>query len=649
MRVGAKLAVLSVLILLSASIANSTQYTTGVALTAQIKKKPYDIMLSTNNLVIKMLPGAFDYRDFNITAYDGNTPTEVSFNFTDNLSKFFQLPMQNDTFSTNNTHFYTMNFTSYYYNSSYFNSTTNTTQTNYSSDNLVNLSVGNYTGMFNATVLDSGVSNYTNITFEVMNDSIGRVLVNVTDDSGQPVPDALVVVYYNLSVSEVGYTDSNGYYYTHFYDYKSYLLFSIQKTGYNLRGYSMSVTNPLNVLNSQLVGNPRLQWAYQTLTLSLPIYRTVGITIGLSDTGTSKETNVFINSSKSGIFTMLSKNPIPEIAAGQTFNVSLSILPKQQGIYSFYLSAKGNTGTIVSMLVNLLVGITTGGSTSTGTMLPTQGSSESNSTIPKSSSVQISISADGMSYVLPEGSALSANQSSQQNLMIIKKDFSKHFVITITNTGQSPIVNLGLTIDPKTDLNSVVYPQKYDLLNPGDSKNFVATLTGVSASQSDSTTIRVTANGFSALRTLNYAVIDQNVTLSDLSNQLSNYNITMSDLQAQVNSMSISGSDYSYLKSYISLINSKISTAQAALSAGDINSTTAMINDISSDMNILTSRISKLSNSKPDVMQMVFTAAAAIFLLILVLAAFKKRNKIGEYYSIVRRRLFMWWTLKKLR
>ena len=85
--------------------------------------------------------------------------------------------------------------------------TTNTTD-----DELINLSIGNYTGFLNVTVLESGISNYTNITLEILNDSIGRVLVNVTDDAGQPIYYAKVIVYYNLTVTERGYTDENGTY-----------------------------------------------------------------------------------------------------------------------------------------------------------------------------------------------------------------------------------------------------------------------------------------------------------------------------------------------------------------------------------------------------------------------------------------------------
>ena len=122
--------------LLLFNVAVGIDYSANVPLTTVILKKPYDILLGYDELLIKMLPGTSDYRRFNISAYEGNKKTNVVFNFTDNITEICNLSRWVDSFSINETHYYTL-----YINSFYVEDYNNT---NSSDDTVFNFSLGDY-------------------------------------------------------------------------------------------------------------------------------------------------------------------------------------------------------------------------------------------------------------------------------------------------------------------------------------------------------------------------------------------------------------------------------------------------------------------------------------------------------------------------
>jgi hypothetical protein len=156
-----------------------------------------------------------------------------------------------------------------------------------------------------------------------------------------------------MSVTERGLTDDNGYYYTHFYDYEDYILVSIRKMGYILKGYSVKISQPLHVLEPVLKGSAKIEWVQSALGLDMSELQSASVQVALVNAGTATERDISISFNGTG-FDIMSDYFYDELPAGQIINVSLYVFPRYIGIYGGYLTASGLRSSD-SMLLSLLV------------------------------------------------------------------------------------------------------------------------------------------------------------------------------------------------------------------------------------------------------------------------------------------------------
>lgn len=616
----------------------SVEYSANIPVTTVVKKKPYDLVLSSNSTVIKMLPGAVDYRTFNVTAYSGNRETNVVFNFTGNftgnLSSVFNMTSYYDVFTINETHFYT-----FYVNSFYVNTKNDT---NSSNDEFFNLSLGSYTGQLNLTAIESGVSSYTNITLMVLNDSIGRVMVNATDNAGQPVEGAKVVIYYNLTVTERGFTNSKGLYFTNFYDYGSYLLLSVQKSGYLLKGYSLKVEQALHVITAELKGTAKLEWSPTSIILNLPVLKEASFKVSLFNTGTAKEQDIKINVS-GGPIILTSSQTITEIIPGGSAEVTIYVPPQLLGFYSGTVIADGKWS-IASFPVNVLV-TKQQEKKSSGTILPLP---PGNDTGPGGvrlppENLSVSLNLDGTDYNFENNPPVNNNLSVN---MVFKKGFSKKFFITVNNTGRNVLRDVRLTVESGSNLETSSSPVKYTELVIGESKSFLVEVKALDEVESAFFTIRITSGPLQIVKTLSYASVNYELTLDDLRGELAGYSSGLSGLRSQIAFFKSKGVDTLFFENYLSLIDERIVAASAAIDSGDFNLSTSWINEVKTSYLELSDLLSVISVS-PDTSWLLAATVLLITVSLSLVVVIKKKNKLIDYYSIVKRRFFTWWILRK--
>lgn len=617
-------------------IMGSVEYVAQVPVTTVILKRPYDILLSYDELQIKMLPGSSDYRSFNITAYEGNTRTDIDMNFTDDLIELVSLNKRTDYFDINETHYYTMYINAFYVD----NMSTLSTE----DDELVNLTVGNYTGVLNATILQNWVSNYTNITIEVLDDGIGRIMLNVTDNAGQPVSNARVTVYYNLSVTERGYTDNDGIYFTHFYDYGSYILMSIRKEGYLLKGYSKTITEPLHVILSELKGSAKLEWSTDFITIQMPLKEEATLILALQNAGTAKEQDIKLNSSNM-VLEIRSSRVIDEIIPGGYANVTFYVYPKPYGVYGDTVTATGKWSS-ASAFVSVIVALPPEKKTSL--VVPIIGGVNETVKVPfiPKSSVSVSVGSEDF----PLGTSLDSVNGSGQlyvECFDLKLNYPRFCFVTVRNTGDVTLRDLRLSVDQIESLDVNVQPDKYSELRVNDSKTFLLKLTPLMVVESGNINLRIKSQTFETIANAVFSVKNNSITIEDLFNDFLNYNSTFYVLKQQVMSFKSKGLDTSYAENYLSLISEKLLAVETAISAGDIFLAQSWINEIAGDFIVFAGIIDTFVIPEND-SGFMFLLILIIFSVFMVLL-WRKKNKLLEKYSLFKRWFLKWWILKKLR
>ncbi|MBR9679371.1 MAG: hypothetical protein GON13_03830 [Nanoarchaeota archaeon] len=629
---------ISILLLVSLfllfNIVSSIDYSANVPLTTVVLKKPYSFLLGYDEILIKMLPGTSDYRKFDISAYEGNKKTNVIFNFTDNITQICDLSRWEDSFSINETHYYTLYIDSFYVDDH--------NNTNSSDDTFFNFTLGNYNGLFNVTVVESGISNYTNITIQIVNDSIGRVLVNVTDNAGQPLENAKVTVYFNMSVNERGYTDENGIYYTHFYDYNDYLLFSIRKTGYMLKGYSVKISEALHKLSSELKGTPKLEWLPDQLYMTFNLLQDGVIQVALTNVGTGIETNINLNSTDNQLFRIVGNTEIDEIAPGSYVNVSIYVLAKWDGgIYGGYIEADAKWSD-ASLPITVLVGDFS--PDSTGSSEVTDLRNITLISLPKPS-VNLFINVNNTYFELSQG--LTSIAEEDLSRIIVKMGYSKRFFLSVKNDGEVDLTDIRLSAENFENISVSIFPDKYTELKINESKNFLIELEPLSETNIKDISLKLTTQTYSTIRTLVYEVISDELTINELREEYLDFNSSFNAFKNQINKFKIEGGDTIYAENYLNLIEEKLIAVEAALDAENILIANAWLGAIAEDFTIFVDLIKNFSIEKQNylLVYLIFSVLIMFFIFIL----FKKKNKLIEYNSIIKKRFLTWWMLKKLR
>jgi hypothetical protein len=632
-----RLLILLLLALSLLEVVSSEQFLTSIPVTTVVMKKPYDLMPSQDSFYIKMLPGASDYRRFNLTAYNGNTKTDITLNFTDNVTQLCSFDYYLDTFFTAETHYY-----KFYIDTAYVDDK----GTQDSDDDTVhNFTLGVYNGTLNFTVPASGISNYTNITVHIVNESIGRVRLNITDDAGQPVQDAKITVYFNLSVVERGYTDENGIYYTHFYDYGDYILMSIMKMGYVLKGYSVKVSQPLHTIDAVLKGSSKLEWIPPAIQLDSGLLQSATIQVSLFNTGTALERDISLYFNGTA-FQLLSENFVDELPAGQHVNATFFVHPQQElGVYGGYLTADGLRSS-ASMLLSLLVRTTvdSGGSAP----LLTPNASEIAARLIPRPSAQLFIDVDGVVYALQSGFAEETTNLSVPAVMF-KAGKSQHYFVTVLNDGALTLRDVRLSAGNDENLTVEILPTKYTELLVNNSKQFILKVLPLHEVEEGSLGLRLSSQNFQTMRTLAFMVINESITPWDLQREITDYYAMIEGLENQVSELKSRGEDMSYAENYLSLISEKLVASEAALDAGDLQLTRVWIDQVASDVEKLLEFLNEFSAVEREsslwilIIWSLFIAGGIAFLV------FKKKDKLQSYYVIIKRRFLMWRMLRKVK
>ena len=637
MRESLRLLVLVLLALSLLEVVSSKQFLTAIPVTTVVMKKPYDLLPSQDSFYIKMLPGTSDYRRFNLTAYNGNTKTGITLNFTHNVTQICSLDYYSDTFSTAETHFY-----KFYIDTAYVDDK-GTPDSN--DDTVHNFPLDVYNGTLNFTVPASGVSNYTNITVHIVNESIGRVRLNITDDAGQPVQDAKITVYFNLSVTERGYTDENGIYYTHFYDYGDYVLMSIMKIGYVLKGYSIKVSQPLHTIDASLKGSSKLEWIPPALQLDSGLLESASIQVSLFNTGTALERDISIYFNGTA-FQLLSDNFVDELPAGSHVNATLFVHPQQElGVYGGYLTADGLRSS-ASMLLSLLVR-TTVDSSSSAPLLTPNASEIAARLIPKPSA-QLFIDVDSVVYALQSGFAEETTDLSVP-AVTFKTGESQHYFVTVFNDGGLTLKDIRLAAESDENLTVEILPTKYTELLVNNSKQFILKILPLHEIEEGSLGLRLSSQNFQTMRTLPFTVINESITPEDLQREITDYHAMISGLENQVSELNSRGEDMSYAENYLSLIEDKLVASEAALDAGDLQLTRIWIDQVVSDVENLLGLLNEFSSMERGSSLWILIICSLLITSGIVFLVLKKKDKLQKHYVVIKRRFLMWRMLRKVK